>query len=67
MEQVCSFADEHGYILKLRVEEFGPPDVLSMNQLVEFYSKFGFEVDVDWKNRTSMTRKNYNAPNEKET
>lgn len=56
MEKVVAFADENRLNIKLRVREFGPPDVMTDIQLFEFYTKFGFKMDVDLAHKTDMTR-----------
>jgi hypothetical protein len=59
MEIICSHADENGLTLILIAQEYGRFDrSLTNEQLVEFYKKFGFDIDTDSgiKLPPSMTR-----------
>jgi len=57
MEKICRYADEHGLDLVLYVQRYGDPrQGLSNAQLIEFYRKFGFHVDGDFKQPVMMWR-----------
>lgn len=56
---VTEFADEKGIDLTLQVRRYGHTDMLSPSneQLIEFYSKFGFNRLRDRNKKIMMTRK----------
>lgn len=50
MGQVCDWADDNNAVLFLIVQRYSYPRGEGMNnhQLIEFYSKFGFQLDSDY-------------------
>lgn len=47
MRIIVEWADKNDLELRLSVRSYGKPiqDILNNQQLVEFYKKFGFEID----------------------
>lgn len=58
MEKICKYADERGITLILIAQAYGHFDhkALDNDQLVEFYKKFGFEIDPGSQKPYTMTR-----------
>lgn len=67
MEEITDYADERGAEISLVVKRYGYPrgEGLNNRQLVEFYQKFGFQLDSTYGDGTHKKMVRSGQPREK--